>query len=102
MDVKEKIQLDKDLVKWLNRKRKLDSMKDEVAVLEVFDCIIPEIEKIYASKLEERDSYDKFSIDSVCGGVKSEDGIFHGHGHDGHLLLVIEELLQTAGLAVLG
>ena len=76
MDVKEKIQLDKDLVKWLNRKRKLDSMKDEVAVLEVFDCIIPEIEKIYARKSEERDSYDEFGIDNVCGGVKSEDGIF--------------------------
>ena len=76
LDVKEKMELDKDLVKWLNRKRKLDSMKDEVAVLEVFDCIIPEIEKINARKLEERDSYDEFGIDNVCGGVKSEDGIF--------------------------
>lgn len=76
LEVKGVMKLDMELVKFLNSKRKLESMKDEVAILEVFDSITPEIEKIYDKKLEERDWDDEFGIDDLCSGVKTEDGMF--------------------------
>ena len=76
LDVKEAMDLDGDLVRFLDKKRKSESHRDQVAILEIFDCIIPEIEEIYNEKLDGRDSEDEFQVDKIVRGVDIKDGTF--------------------------
>ena len=69
--------LDKDLVMFLDKKRKSDVLRAKPAILEIFDSILPNIEELYKEKLCERDSEDEFQVDRICQGTKTEDGSFY-------------------------
>ena len=69
--------LDSNLVKFLDMKRKSDNPRNQVTVLEAFECILPNIYNLYLEKLAERDSFDEFQVENCVGGVKFEDGQFY-------------------------
>ena len=69
--------LDKDLVKFLDKKRKSENPRDQVNVFEAFECIFQDIYKLYLEKLEERDNFDEFQVERCIGGVNFQDGVFY-------------------------
>ena len=76
LDVRETMELDEDLVKFVDKKRKTEIHIEKVNILEIFECIFPEIQKIYWSKLDSRDIEDEFQVEKICRGVDIEDGMF--------------------------
>jgi hypothetical protein len=76
LGLKENMQLDDKLVKFLEAKRKSNNTQDQVAILEVFDDVLPNIKEIYKKKINERDVADEFQLDSIASGINSLDGLF--------------------------
>ena len=76
LDVKEKMKLDKDLVIFLDKKKRSESAIDGLNILEIFYEILPKIREVYETKLSDRDC-DEFDENNIFNGVKSEDGMFY-------------------------
>ena len=72
----EKELLDGRLVNFLAKKRKSDNIQDQLAILEVFEPIMPHIYEIYKEKLKDR-SNDEFDIENVAEGISTADGLFY-------------------------
>ena len=67
--------LDGKLLTFLAKKRKSNSIGDQISVLEVFDSILPSIYNIYQEKLQSH-SNDEFEFD-IVGELSSTDGTFY-------------------------
>ena len=76
LDIKEKMKLDQDLVKYLDRKKRSESVVDGLNILEIFEPILPNIREVYENKLAKRDC-DEFDENNIFCGIKSEDGMFY-------------------------
>ena len=72
------MELDKDLKRFLKKKRQSDNiLKDQIRILEVFDCIVDDIKNIYEKRLLDRVADgDEFDCESVAIGVNTVDGTF--------------------------
>ena len=77
LGLKENMQLNGQLVKFLDVKRKSDSLQDKMDILDLFDDVLPTVDEIYKKKICERDIHDEFQIDNVAGGISTEDGMFY-------------------------
>ena len=77
LGLKENMQLHDKLVKFLEAKRKCNSIQDQVAILGAFDDVQPTIYEIYKKKISERDVIDEFQLDNIVGGINSLDGLFY-------------------------
>ena len=76
LDVRESMELDEDLVNFVDKRRKTEIHVEKVNVCEIFECIFPKIQEIYQEKLDARDSDDEFQVDKIYQGVDIEDGMF--------------------------
>ena len=70
--------IDEDLERFLKKKRQSDNiLKDQIRILEVFDCIVDDIKHIYEKMLQDRVADgDEFDCESVAIGVNTVDGRF--------------------------
>ena len=77
LGVKGSMELNPDLVTFLEKKSKSGNQKDQFTILEIFDCVIEKIKEKYHEMLEERDSrQEEFDMENIASGISTEDGLF--------------------------
>ena len=72
------MELDENLMAFLTKKRQSDNLlKDQIRILEVFDCILDDIKNIYYELIQDRvEDQDEFDYESMACGVNILDGTF--------------------------
>ena len=77
LGLKENMHLNGQLVKFLEVKRKSESLQDKMDILELFEEVLPSVDEIYKKKIGERDIHDEFQIDNVASGISIGDRMFY-------------------------
>ena len=83
LDVKEKMApVPNCLSKFLERKFKSSSLRDQYAINDLFDMLLPHIKDLYNSKLKHFECTDEFeidqlSLDKIVAGTCLKDGLFY-------------------------
>ena len=70
--------LNRDLVKFLDKKRRSDNLKDQIDIPDVFDTMLPIIYDKYIELLEIRDNVEEFNM-YIASGVKTVDDTFYNN-----------------------
>ena len=76
LGVKGSMDLNIDLVTFLENQSKSEIQKDQFTMLEIFDCVTEKIREMYNELLEERDSQEEFNMENMASGIRTEDGLF--------------------------
>ena len=74
--MKGSMELQIDLVTFLEKQSKSENQKDQFTMLEIFDCVTEKIREMYYEMVKERDSQEEFNMENIASGIKTEDGLF--------------------------
>lgn len=78
LDVKEKMQMDEELVRFVKKKNRSENLTKKMNIWELFEPIVPTIRELFDKKMSERE-FDAFDDDNIFCGVKIEDGLFYSN-----------------------
>ena len=74
--LRENMSVNENLKTFLDNKRQSSNVQDQVNILEVFEPVVPDIEKMYKKKLEDRNNIEEFDTEKIANGMDIEDGVF--------------------------
>ena len=74
--LRENMSVNENLKTFLDDKRQSSNVQDQVNILEVFEPVVPDIEKMYKKKLEDRNNIEEFDTEKIANGMDIEDGVF--------------------------
>ena len=75
--VRGNMHLNEKLKAFLDEKRQSDELQKQIHILQVFESVLPDIEKLYKRKLDERNITEEFDTEKIAVGMDIEDGVFY-------------------------